>query len=201
MDFRPTPGEEASRETPPLPGRQNRGMARASMREELLALFRNTERTARASSGMHAVAGELRLNATSQSTYLRRFLQQGARSPSLAASGLAGLDDRLDGGFGPGLHLVLGPPGAGKTAFLDSVAWEAVCRERPVLYYTLREGGLGTWERLITALGHILGGPTVSLKAWLPKSSERSAALTWLGRPRCCHTYLWSRPFPPTLIP
>jgi hypothetical protein len=89
--------------------------------------------------------------------FLRRFLQQAASSPELAPSGLASLDDRLAGGFGSGLHLVQGGPGVGKTAFLESVAWEAVSSRRPVLYYALKEGGIGAWERLISTLGNILG--------------------------------------------
>jgi hypothetical protein len=97
--------------------------------------------------------------------FLRRFLRLGACSAELAPSGLADLDDRLAGGFGFGLHLVLGLPGVGKTAFLESVAWEAVSGERPVLYYTLRDGGSGTWKRLISTLGHIIDGPTIPLDA------------------------------------
>jgi len=96
---------------------------------------------------------------------LRRFLRLGAVSPQPAPSGLAGLDHRLAGGFGPGLHLLRGLPGVGKTAFLESVAWEAISRRRPVLYYSLRDGDLGAWERLITTLGSLLDMPPVPLDA------------------------------------
>jgi hypothetical protein len=57
---------------------------------------------------------------------------------------------------------VLGPPGAGKTAFLESLAWEAVGDHRPSLYYALRTGTMRVWERLISTLGAILQEPGVS---------------------------------------
>jgi hypothetical protein len=61
--------------------------------------------------------------------------------------------------------LVSGGPGVGKTAFLESVAWEAVSSERPVLYYALKEASIGAWERLVSTLGNILGGPVIPLGA------------------------------------
>ena len=82
--------------------------------------------------------------------------------PAPAPSGLAGLDQRLGGGFGYGLHLVLGPPGSGKTAFLESLAWEAVAGRRPGLYYGLKTGTLRVWERLIATLGTILDGEAIT---------------------------------------
>ena len=97
--------------------------------------------------------------------YLRQFLQQLTHPPEHAPSGLTDLDTRLAGGFGPGLHVIAGGPGVGKTAFLEAVAWEAVLSDRPVLYYTLKEGSLGAWERLVSALGNILGGPVLTLDA------------------------------------
>jgi DnaB-like helicase C terminal domain len=129
------------------------------MREPLLALFRDTTRT------LAPTASQPRLPTAEPSMYLRRFLRLGALSPQLAPSGLAGLDARLAGGFGSGLHLVCGPTGIGKTAFLDSMAWEAVSNKRPVLYYVLRDGELGAWERLIRTLGFILGDSALPLDA------------------------------------
>ena len=133
------------------------------MRDELLALFRDTERCSSPPSGALWMAGMGRSTAAEPSRFLRRFLQRTAPSPELAPSGLASLDSRLAGGFGPGPHLVLGPPGVGKTAFLESMAWEAVSDKRPVLYYALKEGSLRTWERLISTVGHVLGGPSIDV--------------------------------------
>ena len=165
MDYPPTPEEPTPSEAPSLAGVGARGTARASMREEFLALFRDTERAPLSLPTIPETADGPQLRAGAQSVFLRRFLQLGASSAELAPSGLADLDDRLAGGFGFGLHLVLGLPGVGKTAFLESVAWEAVSERRPVLYYTLRDGGSGTWKRLISTLGHILDGPTIPLDA------------------------------------
>ncbi len=163
----PVSKSEAPPQMTPPSGRQTRGTGRASMREELLALFRDTNRAAPLPPTTPKPTSEPALPATEASVFLRRFLQQAARSPELAPSGLAGLDARLDGGFGSGLHVVQGGPGVGKTAFLESVAWEAVSSGRPVLYYALREGSVGAWERLISTLGNILGTviPLAALRA------------------------------------
>jgi len=152
------------------------------MRDELLALFRNTERSLRQASEGRARSGTTEQTETSVQTetsaqtadtqpepappsrFLRRFLRPTFASAEPAPSGIASLDSHLGGGFGPGPHLVLGMPGAGKTAFLESVAWEAVSSRRPVLYYALEDGGLRVWERLISTVGCILGGPSVSLR-------------------------------------
>ena len=165
MDCPPNPEEDTVREAPSLPDSHKRGSARASMREEFLALFRDTARSQPPPSNPQAAAGKPPPPASEPSVYLRRFLRLGALAPQLAPSGLADLDDRLGGGFGFGLHLVRGMPGVGKTAFLESVAWEAISNKRPVLFYTLRDGELGAWERLVRTLGFILGGPTIPLDA------------------------------------
>ena len=47
---------------------------------------------------------------------------------------------------------------AGKTAFLESLAWEAVGNRRPALYYAFKSGSLEVWERLIVTLGAIIDG-------------------------------------------
>jgi hypothetical protein len=143
---------------------------RASMSEELAALFRPTEQGSAApleeteSREEPETCGEAAPLTPRPSVFLRRFLQQDAARPrELLSSGIAGLDVRLGGGFGPGLHLVTGASSGGRTSLLASVVWETVASERPIIYYTLREGGLQTWERLITALGSILGEPPVPL--------------------------------------
>ena len=165
MNSQPTPEEGASLETLPPPSSRKRGTTRASMRDELLALFRDTERSSPQPSGPLGTAGKARLSTTEPSTFLRRFLQHAAPSPELAPSGLASLDSSLAGGFSAGPHLVLGLPGVGKTAFLESMAWEAVSSKRPVLYYALKDGSLRIWERLISTIGYILGGPSIPLGA------------------------------------
>ncbi len=165
MNSKPTPEEGTSQEAPPPPSNRKRGVARASMRDELLALFRDNERCSSLPSGALWTTGMAKSSATEPSRFLRRFLQRTAPSPELAPSGLASLDSRLAGGFGPGLHLVLGPTGVGKTAFLESMVWEAVSDKRPVLYYALKEGSLRTWERLISTVGHVLDGRSIPVSA------------------------------------
>ena len=164
----PEPTQEAGapQQKPPPSSSKTQRAPRASMREGLMALFRNTERPSPPTPSTPASTSEPGLPPTEPSVFLQRFLQQAARSPELAPSGLAGLDARLGGGFGSGLHLVSGPPGVGKTAFLESVAWEAVSAGRPVLYYALKEGSIGAWERLISTLGNILASPAIPLEAF-----------------------------------
>ena len=154
-----TRGGEALPETPPQGGRQKRNATRASMRHEFMELFRDTRLppVQEASTDVAVPAAA----AAEPSRFLRRFLQQAAPSPEPARSGLADLDDHLGGGFGPGLHLIVGLPGSGKTAFLESLAWEAVGSRRPSLYYALSSGSLKVWERLIATLGAILEGPGI----------------------------------------
>jgi hypothetical protein len=150
---------------PPAAARRPNG-SRASMSDDLLALFRSTEPP-------NAPPADSRVpNHAQPSPYLTRYLRHTEPSPELAPSGLAALDEHLGGGFGPGLHLLQGRPGAGKSAFLQSMTLEAVSLGRPVRYYALREGSLGTWERLVSSFSHILGGPAI------PLSALRAHALT-----------------------
>jgi hypothetical protein len=132
---------------------------RASMSDDFLELFRSTEPHPAPSMGTSVQ------DRTESSPYLTRYLQRAKPSPELAPSGLARLDERLGGGFGPGLHVLQGKPAAGKTAFLQSVALEAVASGRPVRYYALKEGSLGLWERLVSSFSHILGGSPIPLSA------------------------------------
>jgi hypothetical protein len=160
----PTSEKDASQETPPA-DRPKRPGGRASMRDEFLALFRDTRLPPPSKQALPEATvsgGERVPTASEPSRFLRKFLQQATPSPEPAQSGLAGLDLCLGGGFGPGLHLVLGPPRSGKTAFLDALAWEAVASRRPSLYYALKGGSMRVWERLIATLGTILDGPAVT---------------------------------------
>ena len=173
-DDEPKREGDACPETPPQGKRHKRGAPRPSMRHEFMELFRDT----RLSPLDEAPASEAAAPAeparkrearrvggatpTEPSRFLRRFLQQAAPSPELAGSGLAVLDEHLGGGFSSGLHLVVGARGSGKTAFLESLAWEAVGSHRPSLYYALKPGSLEVWERLIAALGTILEGPGIT---------------------------------------
>jgi hypothetical protein len=166
----PIPEEDASQETPPAVSRPKRAAGRAAMRDEFLALFRDTQLFPPAGAAVSSQETTRDRQAApfptvEPSRFLRRFLQQTPPISEPAPSGLAGLDDRLGGGFGHGLHLVLGPPGSGKTAFLESLAWEAIASRRPALYYALKTGSLQVWERLIATLGTILDGPAVSPSA------------------------------------
>ncbi len=98
------------------------------------------------------------------SRFLAAFLEERARGPRLVPSGLPQLDRRLGGGFDRGVHLIAGPPAAGKSALLEAIAWEAVLSGRPVVYYSLREGGRGVWERLVSTLSRVVDDhPTLTL--------------------------------------
>jgi hypothetical protein len=157
---------------------------RSSMRNELMDLFRRTERTSTREAG-----GDLRKVArTSESPaagsvqtsgFLRQFLEQLSVPVDLWSTGIAELDTILTGGLGHGLHLVAGPPGVGKTAFLEYMLWDATSSKHPVVYYPLKDGSLTVWMRLISTLGAILGGPRVSL-AELRSRALRPGALELL---------------------
>lgn len=158
--------EGSTPDEPTSSKRQKKASARPSMRRELMELFRDTRLDA---PGRVPPPGEVAPEgadchaagpaATPEpSRFLRRFLQRSTPSPEPAHSGLACLDMYLGGGFSGGLHLVLGHEAAGKTAFLESLAWEAVGNRRPALYYALKSGSLEVWERLIVTLGAIIDG-------------------------------------------
>ncbi len=182
------------------------------MSEELAALFRPTDQPPPPSSGDTGPSESPtppcapEAPTTEPSDFLRRFLRQAIRPEEIAPSGIAGLDARLAGGFGPGLHLVSGASGVDRAAFLDSVVWEAIASERPVIYYTLREGSFRAWQRLMGALGSILGGPTVPLATFradgLGTSARARCSLisTQFFSTRCCLSCLWSIAFRPIPI-
>jgi replicative DNA helicase len=89
--------------------------------------------------------------------------------PRGPVSGLPGLDEKIGGSFAPGVHIVHGSAGAGKTAFCLQVAASALC---PALYVTVEMGRLELARRITarltgTYLGRLKSGemrPQDSLK-------------------------------------
>jgi len=75
---------------------------------------------------------------------------------ALVSSGVGELDERLGGGFLPGLWMIVGQPGTDKRAFLESVAWEAVAHHQAVVYYALTEGAEAVRQRLLGILAFIV---------------------------------------------
>ena len=164
MSFQPTPEESTIPESPKASGSPKRGTARSSISAELLDLFRATERPSLGPGLSPTHAPEPQPPAAAPSAFLRRYLEDRSRLTETVPTGLASLDDCLGGGLGPGLHVVVGPAGVGKTAFLESVAWEALSRARPVLYYALKEGAIGAWERMISTFAGLLGVADIDVK-------------------------------------
>ncbi len=115
------------------------------------------------------------------SSYLRRFLEQSSAPIALTPTGIAELDRLLLGGLGYGLHVIAGPSGVGKTAFLEGMLWEATSSGNPVVYYVLKEGPPATWMRLISTLGAVLGDSAVSL-AEMRDHSLRAGSMEALHR-------------------
>lgn len=66
------------------------------------------------------------------------------RTPRGPMSGFAGLDRELGGAFAPGLHMVHGQPGAGKTAFALQIAASCGC---PSLYLSCEMSALELLRR------------------------------------------------------
>jgi len=143
-----TPGGKEGQRPVPTSSASSRRRAPASMREELSQLF----------------AGARDRAPSKPRPPLQRLIPA-ERDLALHSSGLETVDDRLGGGFGPGLHLVAGRTGSGKTAFIESAAWDAAASERPVLYYALKEGAAATRDRLTVTLAAIMGFSTITLGA------------------------------------
>lgn len=156
------PGEPEPEDVEIPAGKRSRATTRASMREGLASLFSNTQ-TPSLPHPPAEPAPRPEPEPLGPSAFFTQYLRDSDTAPELAPSGLADLDARLAGGFGYGLNLVAGGPGIGKTAFIEAVAWEAIGRRRPVLYYALREGGRATWERLVSTLSYVMGGPVLRL--------------------------------------
>ena len=75
--------------------------------------------------------------------------------PRGPVSGFAGLDRELGGGFSPGLHILHGQPGAGKSALALQVAAQCRC---PALYVTCEMAPLELFRRhTARATGTFLG--------------------------------------------
>ena len=74
-----------------------------------------------------------------------------------ATTGVAELDRCLGAGFPPGLWFVAADVTADATAFLEAAIWEAVTRQRPVLYLPLTGGVDAARRRFQVMLGHVLG--------------------------------------------
>ena len=178
-----TQSESPDVEAPVL--RPSQKSARSSMRSELMDLFRRTEpsvHTAGDSLDDVPRAAEAPVPGSPQASgFLQLFLEQLSVPADLWSTGLAGLDSILAGGLGCGLHLVAGPAGVGKSAFLEFMLWGATSSKLPVVYYPLKDGSLTVWMRLISTLGAVLDGPRVSLTELrsreLRSRVARSAAL------------------------
>jgi len=155
------PGGRCAPRTPS----ETRRLARASLREEFLALFRSTEARSAPDQSTPSRATIMAPPSSEPSVYLHRYLREAVSYPGeKVPSGFTGLDEHLSGGFGAGLHVVAGRPRVGKSAFLLSVAWESIADKRPVLYYALRENGLAVWARLASTASYILGDRVLSLE-------------------------------------
>jgi hypothetical protein len=139
-----------------------RGSTRSSMHRELLELFRPTERVAStpSPSPLEALSGQHR--PSEPSLHLRRYLGVPKSPVQPIPTGIAQLDDRLHGGFTPGLHVLSGGPGVDTSAFLRSVLWHTSLQEHSVLYYTLKQEGLEVWQQLVTTLAAVLERPAIS---------------------------------------
>ncbi len=144
---------------------------RASMSNQLLDLFRNTEEP-QAPDAQPTSPDE---PAQNPSTFLRHYLRACADPDDRVASGLSTLDAHLGGGLGSGLHVATGGPNAPLTAFALSLIWEPMSSSRPVLFYALREGGASIWTRLVATLAPTLGFPELTLAALRSHHLDASA--------------------------
>jgi hypothetical protein len=77
------------------------------------------------------------------------------------SSGDRRLDDLLGGGLHPGLYLLSGSGARMQRAFLDNLMWGAVEQKHPVRYCAFDTGTQAVWERMIVALGSLIGEPVL----------------------------------------
>ena len=95
------------------------------------------------------------------SPYFQEFVRTAALRRRVMSSGDRRLDDLLGGGFHPGLYLLSGSGARTQRAFLDNLMWGAVEQKHPVRYCAFDTGGQAVWERMIVALGSLIGEPVL----------------------------------------
>lgn len=161
---------------PSTPQQQPAGAARASMSEGLRLLFGGAAAAPPAAgpSPAPAPASEPAPQpapapgpepsrepgaAPEGSPYFQAFLVETAgRRPPLA-SGLAGLDELLDGGFHSGLSVVSSRAAWAARSLLENMLWKAATEQKKVVYYHPAGRGQEIWQRLLLTLGHLIGEP------------------------------------------
>ncbi len=103
------------------------------------------------------VAGHESTSESGHSSYFQEFVRTAALRRQIMSSGDRRLDDLLGGGLHPGLYLLSGSGARTQRAFLDNLMWGAVEQKHPVRYCAFDTGVQAVWERMIVALGSLIG--------------------------------------------
>ena len=112
---------------------------------------------------------------SNHSSHYEAFLRRAALRSHVISSGYERLDDLMGGGLRPGLHFLTGHHTRMRRAFLDNLMWGAVEHKRPIWYCALDTGAQAVWERMIVALGYLLGEPV------LPQELRASSGVDDVG--------------------
>ncbi len=107
---------------------------------------------------------------------LAGYWQYAARRQQCAPTGFASLNKALGGGLESSrLVVLLGAPGAGKTALANQIADHVADSARPVLYVTSEDSPFALLAKTLARIGNV--NYTAVLKAWASEQSKIAAAL------------------------
>lgn len=78
------------------------------------------------------------------------------KSPRAVTTGMDRLDQMLGSGYGPGLHVVMGSPGSGKSAYAVQCCFNAAIKGHRVAYFSLEMRPEAVWHRIASLASTML---------------------------------------------
>jgi replicative DNA helicase len=86
-----------------------------------------------------------------RTTFLEHLTMVRERPWAVFPSGIREFDQLLGGGYGPGIHVVAGRTGIGKTSLVLAVAFRSAMDGRHVVYLSLEQSKQELWARIASA--------------------------------------------------